>query len=106
MADKEIDLPEYNAPKGQYLTLGPTAALEVGYSNGTVNHRTEVLAELGLANAEVVEIEPTAAEEFARFLTNSVVVSILLSLAGLGLIIELYSPGFGVPGSIGLISLI
>lgn len=106
MADKEIDLAEYNAPVGQYLTLGPTAALEVGYSDGTVNHRTEVLAELGLSNAEVVEIEPTGAEEFARFLTNSVVVSILLSLAGLGLILELYSPGFGVPGSVGLISLI
>lgn len=106
MADAEIDLAEYNAPVGQYLTLGPTAALEVGYSEGTVNHRTEVLAELGLSNAEIVEVEPTGAEEFARFLTNSVVVSILLSLAGLGLILELYSPGFGVPGSIGLISLI
>lgn len=106
MADKEIDLPEYNAPAGEYLTLGPTTAVEVGYSNGTVNHRTELLSELGLAEADIVEVEITFVEELARFFTNSTVVSILLSLAGLGLTIELFSPGFGVPGSIGIISLV
>lgn len=106
MADKDIDLPEYNAPAGKYLTLGPTAALEVGYSEGTVNHRTELLEELGLSDAEIVEVKITPAEEFARFLTNSVVVSILLTLAGLGLIVELYTPGFGVAGSVGIVSLI
>ncbi len=106
MADPSIDLPEYNAPAGKYLTLGPTAALEVGYSEGTVNHRTELLNQLDLSKAEIVEVEPTIAEEIARFLTNSTVISILLSLAGLGLIVEIYSPGFGVPGSIGISSLI
>ncbi|SDB98191.1 membrane-bound serine protease (ClpP class) [Pelagirhabdus alkalitolerans] len=106
MANADIDLPEYNAPSGSYLTLGPASALEVGYSEGTVNHRTELLEELGLANATVEEIEVTIAEEVARFLTNSAVVSILLSLAGLGLILELYSPGFGVAGSVGVLSIL
>ncbi|WP_369813699.1 nodulation protein NfeD [Halolactibacillus sp. JCM 19043] len=106
MADASIDLPEYNAPEGTYLTLGPTKALEVGYSNGTVNSRADVLTALGLENAEIVEVEQQPAETLARFLTNSVVVSILLSLAGIGLVVELYSPGFGVAGSIGLISLV
>lgn len=106
MADKEIDLPEYNAPAGEYLTLGPTAAIEVGYSNGTVSNRTELLTELGLSEAEMIEVTPTPAEEITRFLTNSAVVSILLSLAGLGLIIELFSPGFGIPGLIGVTSLV
>lgn len=105
MADKEINLPGLS-PAGEYLTLGPTKAIEVGYSDGTVNHRTELLAELGLSNAEIVEVEMTAAEQVARLVTNSVVVSILLSLAGLGIILELYSPGFGVPGIIGISSLL
>ncbi|MGF7127543.1 membrane-bound serine protease (ClpP class) [Natronobacillus azotifigens] len=106
MADSEIDLPEYGAPEGEFLTLGPNSAIEVGYSEGTVNHRTELLAELSLSQAEILEMEVTFAEELARFLTSAQVVSILLSLAGIGLIVELYSPGFGVPGSIGLLSLI
>ncbi len=106
MADASIDLPEYNAPEGTYLTLGPTKALEVGYSDGTVESRADVLAALGLENANIVEVEQQPAETLARFLTNSVVVSILLSLAGIGLVVELYSPGFGVAGSVGLISLV
>lgn len=106
MANSDIDLPEYGAPEGVFLTLGPTSALEVGYSAGTVNHRIELLAELELASAHVVEMEVTLAEELARFLTSSAVVPILLSLAGIGLIVELYSPGFGIPGSVGLLSLI
>jgi len=106
MADPSIDLPEYGAPEGKYLTLGPNEALEVGYSEGTVNHRVELLEELNLANATIVETEPAFAEEVARFLTHPTVIPILLSIASLGLIVELYSPGFGVPGTMGIIALV
>lgn len=106
MADSSIDLPEYGAPEGKFLTLGPRAALEVGYSEGTVNHRNELLYELGLSEATIVEHEATFAEEVARFLTNPIVIPILLSIASIGLVVELYSPGFGIPGIMGLTSLI
>ncbi|WP_047981456.1 NfeD family protein [Ornithinibacillus contaminans] len=106
MADSSIDLPELNAKEGDFLTLTPNEAVQVGYAEGIVSDRTELLYELGLANATVVEKEVTFAESVARFITNPIVVPILLSLASLGLIVELYSPGFGVPGSIGLISLV
>lgn len=106
MADKDVDLPELDAPKGKFLTLTPQEAVNVGYSEGIVSDRTELLFELGLSNATVIQNEPTLAENIARFITNPIVVSILLSLAGIGLVVELYSPGFGVPGSIGLISLV
>ncbi|MBT2214505.1 nodulation protein NfeD [Virgibacillus dakarensis] len=106
MADPSIDLPDYGAPKGKFLTLDPTTALDVGYAQGVVKDRAELLNKLGLNKATIVEMEPTFSEELARFLTNPVVVPILLSLASLGLIVELYSPGFGVPGIMGLLSLI
>ena len=105
MADPNIDLPEYGAPRGKFLTLSPNDAVEVGYAEGIVNDRVELLHELGLSKATVVETEPTLAEEVARFLTNPIVYSILLSVASLGLIWELYSPGFGYPGH-GLTALI
>ncbi|MDL4841499.1 nodulation protein NfeD [Aquibacillus sp. LR5S19] len=106
MADAEIDLPEYGAGKGEFLTLDANSAVKVEYAEAIVNHRTELLSNLKLTNATVVEMEVTISEEIARFLTNPVVVPILLSLASIGLIVELYSPGFGVPGSIGLLSLV
>lgn len=106
MADPSINLPEYDAPKGKFLTLDPNSAVEVKYAQGIVKHRTELLNELGLSDAKVEEVETSFAEEIARFVTNPVVIPILLSIASLGLIVELYSPGFGVPGTMGLVALL
>ncbi|WP_186575820.1 NfeD family protein [Aquibacillus kalidii] len=106
MANADYDLPKYGAPKGEYLTLDASSAVEVGYSESTVEHRTALLNKLNLNHASIIEMKPTLAEEVARFLTNPVVVPILLSLASIGLIVELYSPGFGIPGSVGLLSLV
>ncbi|MGM8364623.1 NfeD family protein [Virgibacillus sp. W0181] len=106
MADADKNLPEYGAPKGEFLTLSPQDAVEVKYAKGIVNNRVELLYELGLSNATIVETETTLAEEVARFVTSPIVIPILLSVASLGLIVELYSPGFGVAGTMGLISLV
>lgn len=106
MADPDVDLPELGAPKGEFLTLGSRAAVEVEYAEGIVHNRIELLHELGLSQATIVEVEPTLAEEIARFVTSPLVIPILLSVASLGLIVELYSPGFGVAGTMGLIALV
>lgn len=106
MADAEVDLPEYGAPKGEFLTLSPNDALKVGYSEGTIKNRVELLYELDLTKATIIEPETTFAEEVARFVTSPIVIPILLSIASLGLIVELYSPGFGVAGTMGLVSLL
>lgn len=106
MADTKVDLPELGAPKGELLTLGPKEALEIGYSEGTVKNLDELLQTLGYEDAEVVNVEVTFAENVARFLTNPIVVSILLSIGSLGLVLELYSPGFGIPGLMGISALL
>ncbi|MCP1145334.1 NfeD family protein [Lysinibacillus endophyticus] len=104
MADESINLPKFRAPIGKLLTLSAEEALEVGYSDGTVANLNELLAELGLSKSEVVSIEPTFAEKLARFITNPIVVTLLLTIASFGLVIELFSPGFGIPGIVGLTS--
>ncbi|MCA1318891.1 nodulation protein NfeD [Bacillus tianshenii] len=106
MADTEVDLPELGAPKGELLTLGPKEALEIEYSEGTVKNLDELLQTLGYEDAEVVNVEVSFAESVARFLTNPIVVSILLSVGSLGLVLELYSPGFGIPGLMGISALL
>ncbi|MFD2759460.1 NfeD family protein [Lentibacillus juripiscarius] len=106
MANPSIDLPKYGAGEGKYLTLGPSNAKDVGYSDGTVENRQALLKDLGLQKAAVVEKELTISEHIARFITNPVVVPILLSIASLGLIGELFSPGFGIPGIMGIAGLV
>jgi membrane-bound serine protease (ClpP class) len=106
MADESVDLPKLGAPKGKLLTLTAEQAEEVGYSEGTVDSRADLLKRLGYENAQIRTIDESFAEKLARFITHPVVVPILLSIGSLGLVLELYSPGFGIPGFMGLSALL
>ncbi|ANU24850.1 hypothetical protein BCM40_09115 [Planococcus donghaensis] len=106
MADASIDLPEVGAAKGKLLTLNAREAEEVGYSEGTVSSLSELLGVKDFENATIVTIDETFSESLARFLTNPFIVPILLSIAGLGLLLELFTPGVGVPGFIGMVFLL
>ena len=101
MADPDVDLPDYNAPKGELLTLSDQEAVKVGYAEGTAEDRTELLNILNLEDAKISDAEVSIAEKIARFVTNPIIIPILLSIGSLGLVLELYSPGFGVPGFMG-----
>ena len=106
MAEPSVDLPKYSPGKEKLLTLTASEAFEVGYSEGTVESFEELLKVTHFENAEVISTAETFSEKVARFITHPVVVPILLSIAGLGLVVELYSPGFGVPGTMGITSLL
>ncbi|MFJ8089971.1 nodulation protein NfeD [Lysinibacillus sp. NPDC095746] len=105
MADASVDLPDFRAGKGKLLTLSASEAEKVGYSNGTVSNFQDLLKATQLNGSDIIPVEPTFAEKLARFITNPIIVPILLSIASLGLVVELYSPGFGVPGIMGLSAL-
>ncbi len=106
MAESSINLPDYRAGVGDLLTLKADEALAVGYSEGTVASFDELLQETGYDNAQVNSTNETFMESLARIITNPIVVPILLSIAGLGLVVELYSPGFGVPGTMAIIAFV
>ncbi|OIK16601.1 nodulation efficiency protein NfeD [Bacillus sp. MUM 116] len=40
------------------------------------------------------------------FLTDPIVITVLLTIAGIGIVMELFSPKFGIPGSIGVVALL
>ncbi|WP_404403963.1 nodulation protein NfeD [Jeotgalibacillus malaysiensis] len=101
MVDQSIEI-DGVVDEGELLTFTPSTAEENNYSEGTYASLDELVAGLGFSDAEVVSVEPTFTENLARFVTNPIVVPILLSMASLGLILELYSPGFGIAGSLGL----
>lgn len=106
MADENVDLPEYGAERGKLLTLTSEQAIEVKYAEGIVNNLDELLELLGYTEADVRPLEVSVAEKIARFITNPFVYSILLTIGILGLVLELFSPGFGVLGFIGVSALL
>jgi membrane-bound serine protease (ClpP class) len=105
MVDPEVEI-EGLTPKGTPLDFKASQALEHGYAEGIVESLDEALTFLELGNATIIVVEPTIAEKVSRFITHPVVVSILFSLASLGIILELYSPGIGIPGMVGVSSLL
>lgn len=106
MAEPSVELPKFSPGEGKLLTLTASEALEVGYSEGTVASFAELLKITNYEHAEVISTAETFSEKIARLVTHPVVVPILLSIAGLGLVLELYSPGFGVPGTMGITALL
>src|SRR5699024_6353527 len=104
MVIKDVDLPELKK-KDDLLTLDSKAAEQVGYSEGTFNNLDDLLTHLGYDQASIQTVNLTFAEKLARFIANPIVVPILLSIASIGLVVELYSPGFGIAGGMGLSAL-
>ncbi len=104
MVDSDVAIPGLIA-KGKLLTLTTEEAILHKVAEQRAESLEEALEKLGLGSAEIRRASLNWAEELVRVLTNPVVSSILLTVAMLGIIIELRTPGFGVPGALGIGSL-
>jgi membrane-bound serine protease (ClpP class) len=87
---------------GQLLTLTTQQAQDIGYIDGISTDRAALLQAAGLAGGSTVEPLPNWAETSARFLTNSLVAAILLSVGLLLLMADVFTAGFGALGVGGL----
>ena len=91
--------------KGKLLTLTASQAIEHKVAELTADTLDAALAAAALPGAEVRVARQTWAETLVRFLTHPVISSLLMTVGLLGLLVEIRTPGFAVPGTIGLISL-
>lgn len=87
------------------LTATTELAVELGLADDVQPTMAELLEAAGLEKAKRVEEQTNWAEKVSRMLTDPTVSGILMSLGMLGLLIELYSPGVGLPGAVGVICL-
>ena len=92
--------------QGNLITMTTEQALKYKIADKSADTFNSVLDSLGFSNATVQTTSENWSENFVRFLTNPVVASLLTTFGFLGILFELQSPGWGIPGSIGLICLI
>jgi len=104
MVDADVEIPGI-VDRGKILTLGATSAVELGFADGVLGSTDELFRARGWENPSVVVAAENQGERLARFVTNPTVAPILLALGFVGVIVEFFVPGFGVPGIIGLASL-
>ncbi len=93
--------------KGDILTLTDSEASR-SYGNppkpllssGTVESLDALLAQLGYANARRLDIQPTGSEKLGTWI--NAISPLLLIIGAIGLYIEFKTPGFGLPGIVGI----
>lgn len=103
MVDREVVI-EGVKERGALLTLPAKKALELGVIDGVAQTQEEVLAQLGL-EGPIVSLSPSWSETLARVVTHPAIVPLLIFLAFGGIFLEIMTPGFGLPGILGLASL-
>jgi membrane-bound serine protease (ClpP class) len=104
MVDADVEVPGVIA-KGKLLTLTDREALELRVASARASDFAEVMRVVGIPSAVANELNETWAEAVVRFLTHPWVTSLLMSVALVGILVELRTPGFGIPGLLGIAAL-
>lgn len=104
MVDADVEIAGVSA-KGKLLTLTTSEAIEHKVAELTAGTIDAALQAAGLPDAQIRYAAQTWAETFVRFVTNPIVSSLLMTVGILGVLVEIRTPGFGMPGIVGLLSL-
>ena len=89
----------------QLITLTSEEALKFEIADTLVNNIDDLLKAFNLKGAEIINLNSNWAEDVVRFLNNPIISSILIMIGFLGLFVEIKTPGWGLPGTVGLIAL-
>lgn len=89
--------------KGRLLTMTHTEAKRFGFAKHLVKDYDELLRVYGLRRSDVVELATNWSEELVRWLGR--ISPILFMLGLLGIYMEFKTPGFGLPGIVGVVCL-
>jgi len=90
----------------ELVTLSATQAVQHGIADLEARTLREALEQLGYGGVTVERLEPTMLERAAQALTSPLVAAVLLAIGVIGILIELFTPGVGIPGAVGVLALL
>ncbi len=106
MVDERVFVKDISDDSTKLITLTYQEARKVGYADTVLSNINEVINYLDANGASVVYNESNWAEDFVRFLNNPIISSLLIMIGLVGLFTEIKTPGWGLPGTAGVIALI
>ncbi len=102
MADKDIEIEGLN--KGRKLVnLTSKEALKYGITDHISNDYKDILAKFDIQDANIKEYKESLQIKLAKYIATPTLSSLLLTIAFVGLVIELLTPGFGVGGTLSIL---
>jgi membrane-bound serine protease (ClpP class) len=105
MVSERIEIPGLSTAD-ELITLSADRAVEFDIADIEASSLPDALKQLGYGDAATTRLEPNLAERLAGYLANPIIAALLLVLGIGGIIFEAITPGFGLPGAIGIISLV
>lgn len=104
MVDQRIEIPGLSTSE-ELVTLTASQAVEHGIADIQAATLSEALESFGYGNVRIERVEPNLSERVATALAYPMVAAVLLVLGVGGILLEAFTPGFGVPGGIGILAL-
>ncbi len=105
MVDERIIVPGL-VDSTELITLTTDEALKYGIADTVVSGMGDLLKVFNLENATLVNVNPDMAEDIVGFLHNPIVTTLLLMIGFVGLFFEVKTPGWGIPGTLGVLALL
>lgn len=102
MADSDIEIKNISK-KGKLVNLTSKESLDYGISDGVVKSYEEILQKEKIPESNIVVYNMSVMNKFANILAKPAVSSALLTLAFCLFILEIFVPGFGIPGTLAII---
>ncbi len=110
MADRRIEIPDPNqqgefiVKEGELLNLTTKEAEKLGFIDGVFRHFKDIFNFFDIQYTEIISIQQDFKIKIAQWATSSFILPVLLAAGFIGLIVELFTPGFGIGGTISLIA--
>jgi membrane-bound serine protease (ClpP class) len=105
MVSERVEIPGLSTSE-ELITLSADRAVEYDIADIKASSLSDALQQLGYGDAETVRLEPNLAERLGGWLANPIIAALLLVVGIGGIIFEAITPGFGLPGAIGVIALV
>lgn len=103
MADSDIYV-EGISEKGKLLNLTSQEAIEHGIADFVSDDYGKMLSNFDIEYSNIAQVEESAEVKLAKILSSPYLNSLFLSIGFIGIIIELFTPGFGLGGTISIIA--
>ena len=104
MVDQRIEIPGLSTDQ-ELLTLTASQAVEYGIADVEARNIQDALEQFGYGGARVERLDPNPTERLGGWLSNPIVIALLLVIGIGGLVVEFFTPGFGVFGGLGVLAL-
>ncbi|MDD3839096.1 MAG: NfeD family protein [Clostridia bacterium] len=103
MIDRDVEI-EGLIDKGKLLTLSSTKAQQIGFSDGTFQNISKIAEVQGFDSYKAQRVDSDFKVNLAKMVSSAYVAPFLLSIGIISLIIEIFAAGFGLAGTISIVS--